>query len=194
LTESHLDQRFNDLEKRLDQRFAAVEQQISGFEKHMSERRSSDQQALSLQAREYERRLVALNHAHEKAIEVQHTYVTQDKYEDKLAAEQDARQHALARIDEKFDDYMTRADARVREVENALAAAQTASEVQSRAAEDAARKAKEAAEAAGRKSNRNIAIVGVALTIIIAVANFWGSQEAQEPGPTPPPVTTTTAP
>lgn len=160
----------------------------------MSERRSSDQAALALQATEYERRLAELNHAHEKAIEVQHTYVTQDKYEDKLKSEQDARVHALARIDEKFDDYITRADARVREVENALAAQATAAEVQARAAEDAARKAKEAAEAAGRRSNRNIAIVGISLTLIIAIAQFWGTQETGTQIDEAPPVTTTTVP
>lgn len=39
------------------------------------------EQALRLQAVEYERRLNVLNHAHEEAVRVQHTYVTQDKFE-----------------------------------------------------------------------------------------------------------------
>ena len=40
------------------------------------------QKALSLQATEYERRLETLNHAHQEAQRVAHTYITLDKWED----------------------------------------------------------------------------------------------------------------
>lgn len=38
--------------------------------------------AIGIQSTELERRLNALNHAHERAVEVQHTYVTEEKFED----------------------------------------------------------------------------------------------------------------
>jgi hypothetical protein len=60
------------------------------------ERRASDQRALKLQASEYERRLEDLNGAHEKAVQVQHTYVTQEKFED-FVARYDADREAIAK-------------------------------------------------------------------------------------------------
>lgn len=41
--------------------------------------------AVALQAKEYERRLDSLNHAHVEALRVQSTYLRADKYEDRSA-------------------------------------------------------------------------------------------------------------
>lgn len=64
--------------------------------------RVADREALALQAVEYERRLEALNHAHERAAEVAHSYVTLDKYEALRTADAVALNLALTRADEKI--------------------------------------------------------------------------------------------
>ena len=123
----------------------------------------ANREALELQAREYERRLAALNHAHEKAIAVQHTYVTQDKWEDRVASESAARETALLRIDEKFTDYVKRYEQRQREVDQALTTQKASAETARRFAEDTAAKA-----------NRNIAILGIVLAAFVVVMNLLG--------------------
>ena len=45
-----------------------------------------EHKAVELQAKEYERRLTSLNHAHEEAARIQQTYVTNEKYENRIAA------------------------------------------------------------------------------------------------------------
>lgn len=165
----------DDLEKRVRD----LEVQIGRMEVALDERLV----AVKLQAGEYERRLDQLNHAHEAAIEVQHTYVTQDKYEDKLSSEQEARTHALARIDEKFEEYVQRWELRQREMDQTIATlskaaaeARQIAENQGRQtreeAERAARDQKEAAEAAQRKTTKNIAIVGIVLAGLVGIANL----------------------
>ena len=67
--------------------------------------------ALKLQAREYERRLMSLNHSHEQAQETAHTYVTLDKYEDWIKQNASARDTAFNRADEKIDSLVNRIDA-----------------------------------------------------------------------------------
>jgi hypothetical protein len=55
-----------------------------------AERRREDRQmilaVLMVLTAEMLRRLRALNHAHERAVEVQHTYVTQEKFDDRVEA------------------------------------------------------------------------------------------------------------
>lgn len=58
----------------------------------LEERQRASERALKLQAREYDRRLMVLNHAHEQAVEVQNTYVTSEKFED--FTERDASEKA----------------------------------------------------------------------------------------------------
>lgn len=127
----------------------------------MDERFDALDKALALQAEEYERRLTALNHAHDKAVQVQHTYVTQDKFEDRVATDQEKLETALLRTDEKFQDYLKRYEARQREVDLALGIA-----------DSAAKRAQEISEEQGRKANRNIAIATLVLGIIVAGANW----------------------
>lgn len=117
--------------------------------------------ALELQAKEYERRLAELNHAHDRAVTVQHTYVTQEKYDERAQSDTDARDAALLRVNEKFDEYVKRYEQRQREVDQALA-------IQKGAAEQAQR----IAEEQGRKSNRNIAIATIVITVVMTVINF----------------------
>ncbi len=152
----------------------------------LEERVEQMDKAIKLQASEYERRLNALNHAHEKAVEVQHTYVTQDKYEDKLKSEADARVHALARIDEKFEEYVQRWELRQREMDQTIAtlskAAAEARQIaesqgrQTRAeAEQMAQRQKDAAMEAQRRQTRNITVMGIVLAAIVGVANLLPS-------------------
>ena len=138
---------------------------------HLDDRFGHVQKALELQAIEYERRLTDLNHAHQEALRVQHTYITIDKYEDKMKSEEQARIVALQRLDEKLDsqaqrvdekleDYIKRYEIRQREIDQALAIGKGAADAATRIAEEQ-----------GRKQNRNMAIVTIVLTIIIAVTN-----------------------
>lgn len=69
----------------------------------LDERYEAQENARQLQATEYERRLQALNHAHEQAVEVQHTYVTQDKYEDNKERDAEALKLALERQDGRLN-------------------------------------------------------------------------------------------
>lgn len=133
-------------------RIARIEERIAGME-----------QALELQTAELARRLDTLNHAHEKAVEVQHTYVTAEKYEDKLESESLARSAALLRVDERFDEHVKKYEQRQREVEQQLTAAETATGIAQRFAEQAAQRA-----------SRNIALVGLALAALVVVINLLG--------------------
>lgn len=132
------------------------------------------QTATKLQASEYERRLEALNHAHEKAIQVQHTYVTQDKYEATLEAEKLARDIALTRIDERFMEFVTRYEARQREVDLLIAAQKGAAEEAKRTAAQTEQKAIAATVAATHKTNRNLGIMALVVTLVVAIANGAG--------------------
>jgi hypothetical protein len=46
----------------------------------LEERAKSERRALKMQAKEYERRLLDLNHAHEKQVTDQATYISEDKF------------------------------------------------------------------------------------------------------------------
>ncbi len=116
--------------------------------------------ALRMQAEEYRRRLDVLNHAHEKAVEVQHTYVTQEKYDANSTAATVARDIALTRVDERFDDHVKRYELRQRELDQAL-------DIQ----KGAATEVKRAVEAAERRQTRNLTVAGLALAAVIGAFN-----------------------
>lgn len=63
----------------------------------------SIEKARKLQAAEYARRLDVLNHAHETAVEVQHTYVTQEKYEDYVKQIDTAQDIRAKFVDQRID-------------------------------------------------------------------------------------------
>lgn len=120
---------------------------------------------------------------HEEIVNAQHQYVTTDKYEDKLAAEKDAREHALQRVDERFAEYVTRWEARQREIDQTIVTlSQAAAEAkriaedqgrQTRAEADAqARAQKEVSEIQQRKQTRNITVVGIILAAIVGLVNL----------------------
>ena len=164
MSEDHLHERISDRgyfekflaerDRRLDERFAELDK------------------ALRLQAEEYARRLHELNGAFERDRERQGHYVTVDKYEDKMKAEAQARTLALERIDEKFEDYVKRYEARQREVDLLLTAQKAAAEAAQKAAEDEGRRIREQAAEQGRKQSRNLVVVGLALSAFVALANF----------------------
>lgn len=129
--------------------------------RRLDERFQALSKALELQAVEYERRLHDLNGEFERDRVRQHDYVTVDKYESQLTAEKLAREAALLRVDEKFDEYVKRYEIRQREVDLLLAA-------QSGAADEA----KRAVEEQGRKSNRNLGIASLILGAIVFGANL----------------------
>jgi Flp pilus assembly protein TadB len=56
---------------------------------------------------EIQRRLGVLNHAHEKAIEVQHTYVTQEKFDDALSRNDEFRNRVSQALAERKGDKAT---------------------------------------------------------------------------------------
>lgn len=159
------------------------------------ERFVQNEKNTALAMTELQRRLDVLNHAHEQAREKEVTFLSKeayqlahdrlvadvrkiaqeqnhfvrtDKYEDKLGADEEkfkreaeARTMALFRIDEKFAEYIKRYEADKRETDILLAAQKGAAE-----------QAKAAAVEQGRKTNRNIAVVGLALALLVAVANW----------------------
>lgn len=119
---------------------------------------------------------------HEEIVNAQHDYVTTDKYEDKLHSEKDAREHALQRVDERFSEYVTRWEARQREIDQTIVTlSQAAAEAkriaedqgrQTRAEADAqARKQKEEQSEAARRQTRNITLMGIGLAFIVGLAN-----------------------
>lgn len=119
---------------------------------------------------------------HEEIVNAQHEYVTTDKYEDKLLAEKDAREHALQRVDERFSEYVTRWEARQREIDTTIITlSQAASEAKRIAedqgrmtrkeSEDQARRQKEEQREAARKQTRNITLMGIALAFVVGLAN-----------------------
>lgn len=69
-------------------------------------RLGASESALSLQAKEYERRLESLNSAHQQAEKVQHTYVTREMH-DQLYAEMVRR---LETVDKANNGFVTRAE------------------------------------------------------------------------------------
>ena len=118
------------------------------------------ERALTLQAKEYARRLGVLNHAYENAEQIRGTYLNADKYETQRRSDNDARELALERINEKFEEFVDRFDKRQREVDLELAQAKGEAITAQRLAEEQARKA-----------NRNIAIVSVTLAVTIFIIN-----------------------
>lgn len=149
----------------------------------LQERILSIREAIKLQAIEYERRLSALNHAHEKAVEVQHTYVTQEKYDDYIVANADQRELAIGRVDEKLHEHIRRWEMQVQEVNRALSTLREATIEAKRLAESEGRElrleshnmaqsAKDTAAEAQRRQNRSITILGFALAFIVGVANL----------------------
>ena len=159
----------------VDERFVGLRRELA-----------MDARALELQAKEYARRLEDLNHAHARAQEALNTFVRIDKYEDQVKAAEQARKIAVERLNEKLealsvqintkvDDYITKDEARQAKLDQAMAIQRGAAEEAQRASEEQGRKNRDLAEAQTRKTNRNMALVTIALSIIIAVSNWAGS-------------------
>jgi hypothetical protein len=97
-----------------DERVRQLELSIA----RLQEQLKSSEVAKMLQATEYERRLTALNHAHEQALEVQKTTVTADKFEEYVKTEALAREAALLRVDEKIGEQNRSLNERISRVES----------------------------------------------------------------------------
>lgn len=130
---------------------------LAVLEARMAER----DKALKVQAKEYERRLEALNHAHEQAIQVQHTYVTEDKFEAQIKAESLARSEAVDRVNERFNDHVRRYEDRHQELSDEMVAMR---------ANNAA--VQHLSEEQGRRQSRNLALATVVISVVVALANF----------------------
>ena len=144
----------------------------------LDERFRAQERANTLKAEELARRLEVLNHAHEQAREKERDFISRETYETFVLRYQDAHQavkneilsasHAeseklevgLARVDEKFNEYIKRYEARQREVDVLLAAQKGAAE-----------EAKRAVEEQARKANRNLGIASLVLGVIVFAAN-----------------------
>lgn len=141
-------------------------------DRRINERFAALDKALELQAKEYERRLHDLNGEYVRDRQRQNQYVTTDKYENNLTQEREKREFALARVDEKFEDYIKRYEARQREVDLLLSAQKGAAEEAKRAAEEQGRKIRDETEKQGRKQARNLLLMGLVLTGLIAAINI----------------------
>lgn len=141
-------------------------------DRRINERFDALNKALELQAAEYARRLHDLNGEYQRDRARQHDYVTTEKYETQLEAEKTAREAALLRVDEKFEDYVKRYEVRQREVDLLLAAQAGAADEAKRAVEDAVRKSDAAAREQARKQNRNLGIATLGLGLIVFIAQI----------------------
>jgi hypothetical protein len=144
----------------IDRLFAERDRADAEYRQRVDERFDARDDALKLQAEEYARRLKDLNGEYARDRARQSDYVTIDKYEAQLAAEKTAREAALLRVDEKFDDYVKRYELRQREIDGLLAG-------QKGAAEQANKTAMEASA----RATRTIQIAGVLLALIVFLAN-----------------------
>lgn len=140
-------------------------------DRRYQERFEAQEKELSLAAAEYARRLHDLNGEYKRDRERQAQFVSMEKFEDKLRTDAErlrgesiAREAALLRVDEKFDEYVKRYEADKRETDLALALHKGAAE-----------QAKQAAEEQGRKANRNLGIATFTLAILVAAANWIGA-------------------
>lgn len=154
----------------------------------------ASEKALVVQRDEYARRLHELNGEYKRDRERQQDYVSIDKYEDKVEsierarqtaekAEKEAREQALIRVDEKFNEYIKKWEQVQQEQANqivtltaAAAEAKRIAEDQGRLTRDEAdrrdREQKMAIEIAQRRQARNITIVGIALAAVVGLANI----------------------
>lgn len=154
----------------LTEREKRIADQFEALDRLLNERFVSLEKKLNTEAIELARRLHDLNGEYKRDRERQADYVRIEKFEDKLKtdaerlkAESVAREAALLRVDEKFDDYVKRYEQDKRETDLALAAQKGAAE-----------QAKRAAEEQGRKSNRNLAIATLLLGIIAVGSRLFG--------------------
>ena len=147
-------------------------------QRRLDERFIAQERANELKAEELARRLEVLNHAHEQAREKERDFISRETYETFVLRYQDAHQAVkneilsashteseklevgLARVDEKFNEYVKRYEARQREVDLLLSAQKGAAE-----------EAKRAVEEQARKANRNLGIASLVLGIIVFAAN-----------------------
>lgn len=151
--------------------------------KRIEEKFAELDKALKLQAREYERRLEALNGEYKRDQSRQAHYVSLDKWESTNEAEKTAREAALLRVNEKFDtgikhvndqlsEYIKRYELERREIDLRLAAQAGAAEEAKRAAEDQGRKSDNLSKEQARKQSRNLGFASLALGIFVFAANF----------------------
>lgn len=170
----HLDERIN-----IRGELEAIHATMTEREKRLEDYKASVKEALKLQAEEYTRRLHDLNGEYKRDRERQQDYVRVDKYEDKLKAdeekfkrESEAREKALLRVDEKFDEYVRRYEQDKRDIQVLLAAQKAAVEAAERAADKHSVEQKEKVEAASRRTTRNLQLMGLGLAIFVFAANF----------------------
>ena len=149
----------------------------------LEERQDVVKEALTLQAAEYERRLQTLNHENERIASVLAGSVSQERFEQYVKNESEKRELALERVNEKFDDYVRRAEQRQREMDLLIQAQeQAAREAKeavaraerdaSKAASQAAQQAKDEAARAEARANRRVYIAFSILALLVAVVNL----------------------
>lgn len=145
-----------------------------------TEKHEADLKAERLKFSEF---VVRYEQRHEELVNAQFRYVTTDKYEDKLASEKDAREHALTRIDEKFNEYVQRWELRQREMDQTIATLSKAASEARRIAEDQGRQTRAEADAqaqrnkdeqreVSRRQTRNITVMGIVLASVVGLANL----------------------
>lgn len=78
---------------------------VDTLKAHLDELRAVDQRALALQHGEYLRRLEALNHAHERAMEERALFVSAERFDTRGTV-----------VDDRFDSFVKRYEARHEEI------------------------------------------------------------------------------
>lgn len=89
---------------------AVLKEQIRALKELMAERDRYHQDALRLQAAEYERRLADLNHSHQRALAVQATFVSREVYDGYVASQLAAAEVARREQQKWRDDVKSELD------------------------------------------------------------------------------------
>lgn len=130
-------------------------------------RNEGKEEALRLQAAEYERRLQALNNENARVAAVLAHSVSQDRFDDYVKSERDREEElsrttkaaadlALDRVNEKFDEFVRKYELRQKEVD-AILTGQAA-----------------VVSAQAKLFTRNVALATIALAVIVVLMGFAG--------------------
>lgn len=148
-----------------DERTRAVEkaakQRSDELESAHRRQREDDRMSREKVELALDKRLESMNEFRNQLRQQTNDFVRRETHESMITQEKLAREAALLRVDEKFDEYVKRYEQRQREVDTLLS-------IQKGAADEARHTALEQA----RKTNRNIALVGAVLGVLVFVLNL----------------------
>lgn len=155
--------------RRLEQLFAAKLQEELNLR---LARRQDDLRAIEKAEQAMNKRLDSMNELREQLNDQARRFVSSEKFDDNLQVEKVAREAALLRVDEKFDDYVKRYEQDKRDIQIAMSAQKAATDSAERTAEKFAQEAKDKANDQARRTNKNLQYASVFLAIVVVSTNI----------------------